>query len=575
MKKLIILMLLAACFNLYAVNLTGSSPTQKVTGTGDEPLDIYLSTTRFSELDSSVLFLQFDMPAAYTTSPFQAGIGHFLTDNIYIGARLSLSNLGPDETKTETLNSDSAVLTDSSGAYTGYNDTTDSQFYNIDNSSISGVLMGGIKLSALNIGFNASVSSTNSTENGKTSATLGAVSADSISSLSFTGPSMNTSKTKTIFDNQGNKTYEEITDYSNDGYKKNETTGYIANAGAKMSIASFVFNGEFNFSMTNYDYSDKSLYTQTKTNFTSVLPVYEGITGLYSYNKTDADKKNIYSQLMLGGKVTTVYPINEKLSIESGLGFRNTDKTYTDGGITDTYNDTLYTVAIDTTNSEFYTTTTTTKAFSSKDEKTYNKKEFTIPVNLKSKLSDRIEVNFYNDSTFLIENTTSNKSGTYTEQVATVTSDDLADDTTTLKTVTFRDASTEGQTIEFTNMSYVGAKFFFTDKLRFNLGSTIYMQPYKLTSSNQYNNGLGTETNTTTVNGVTSDSSTTSIVVDPNSGTNPQSSSVQDASDTYVMYNAGFTYFFSEDMKLDLYMDGNGGNLFDTAEWGLLLTLKY
>lgn len=594
MKKTTLFVLLCFSFSIHAGEIVGgTSPTKEVTSVFSEPIDQYLDTVDFNLLDSSVLFLQFDMPEKDVATAFELGTGKRFNENLYLGGNLSLNGIGSEQIVDETLLIGSSIYADSAENPTGRIDIIESNNSNTSEFAAMANILAGLKLGVFTIGINgnfymADTINGNDTKTGFINTGITAI--DSLTnseligddiSISNLDPTKPTKYTRT-YDIDGNKLSEEGDVYSPDGYKNNKVLSLGLNAGLQLKLSTFILDIKGGFYLDNYDKSLFAQYTNYKTNYDSELPTFSGIQGTYNYKDYMSEVVDISNLLIIFGSISTDYKISDNFVLESGLTYAPSFNIYTDGGISQKFNSTVYTATVV---GAFVETATTANSYNKINDISDITHYLSIPLTVKSTFNNKFNFIINNTLGLYTNSIEDASSAVNVKTVTTHNTDSLINDTIVTTTSIFRDVTTKTDTTNLMNNTNIGAQFYLTNKIRINLGSTLNMTPYSSTTKSVTNSGDGKIIEMTTKDGITYESAAASVFNDPNmddgSGLtegNPEVETIIGLSSSQITYKAGFTYFFSTEMFLDLIMDGNagnGGNIWDTTSWSLLMTIKY
>lgn len=582
MKKIIIFTLLAISFNLVAFDATTSSPTKTITTTFTEAVDQYLDVIDFNLLDTSVLFLQFDAPTESSSSstplsPFTIGMGNRYGENLYLGWNLSIENPGSDEVESSTL---STTLQSDGLTNQGRIDKLTTDSTTTKDSKYDFSLTTGLNIKSFTLGLNGFVSYDESASG--TTTHIGAVSMGTPTTISTynTLPtiSISTSSTKAvvdnIYDNKGNLSETIVTNVNpaSDGYINNINLKYGIVAGTQLKLSNFKLDIRAFLNMNVLDKSQKGENLNYVTNYENNFKDFMGIKNPSSVVKTNAEIIDIRNRLTTRISVSTMLPVLDNFDFETGLIYSLESNIYTNGGITKSYTNVDY--SANNTIDGIITTSKTTNQYDIKSEISDTTNLVILPLTFTSNFSDRFVIAIKNLLTYSLNTNTTTNSGSASETIVTSNSSSLVNDTKKVTTNNYYNDTTDVTTHKINNTIYAGAKFYLTDKVRINLGSTVVLNPFKLINTRPGKDGFATQTIVELIDG---EEVTTNTKVDSNK--TPSKTNTDDSTlpSSVIYYKAGMTYFLNENLQLDLQygMESVTGTIWTPGNWKLLLTAKF
>lgn len=546
---------------LYAVDIVnGTSPTKDVTTMFNEPVDQYLDSVDFKDLDSSVLFLQLGMPGSATPNSFQIGTGTQLNNSLYLAGDFKYKDSGSNFTLSEELGSSSIILTDSYGLYSGHYDEIISTNISQGGLYLGTNLLAGLNIGALKLGITGKVFYDDNAIIGTMFDTgFGLASQNNI--------------VKTSYTNDGIKTFEDSVIYSADGYDKAGTSlKYGIGAGTSLNLGRSILDIKLNVNIDNVDNSTSTGETTFTTLFDTELPTYNGVEGATDYSRTINNQIYSYNNIIGTLSVNSLYYIaSNKFILEPGLDYTPNFKLYQDGGYSISSENNTY--SAEHYNNVYIKTTNTDVTSNYKAEISESGHSISIPFAIKSNYDSKFNFGIKNILTYNINTANSTSQNTSSTTTAVDSTDPSFDNTNTTTEMNGQKSNVDTVSTNIFNMVNVAAQFYFTDKLRVNLGSTVTINPYSVIDTTNSSSGYDTTTTIVETNDVV-----TSEVITPNytlpTGNNSKSSSVKSTTTTSASYQAGLTYFFNQFMTLDLEMQGSG-DIFTSSTWSLFMTIKY
>jgi len=585
---------------LFAVDLSGDelpnysySPTKVSTmETFTSDFESYMDAIDWYFLPSNVLFLQYDTPSQSGPQQAQAGTGATL-GGIYLGAFIG-SDLPRTDADSESYLNTNSVVYDSNGVPVGKKESTTSNELNENLNDTDFDLLVGMELGEMILGVKNSLNLSQDDYSGtldvptliNTSwdAPLDAVGpGDSYTAIPFgTTTAVADSISTTVTDASGTATYDDRVTYHDSGYKEDSTLSDALQVGLQMPMGGFDLQTYIDIGFSMSDDSYKSGMTQSTTYYDDNYADYEGVENAASYTNETYQIDDSYSYLSPGLMINAVLPMSEKVIVEAGLDYdlslrMGDPKSYS-------FSITNYAPSFDGT---YLDTTTTVDTLSMEQETTDMTNTIGIPFKVEVSPSEkfRYAASYKPEIQFgAVENT---YSGTITKTSTVVDGDPNVETVVTTKTGTVEGKTSTTETLELTHNLSLGAQFYLRENLRINIGSWLGITQINKTTTtvDAGDDSSYVETvQTGSADPVTTDSqyanAYASDVADSVTVTNDVAGGFEG-----VYYSLGMTYFFSENMELDLRYTGNaeyqnsegpsGASIFSMGNWAALMTIRY
>lgn len=580
------------------------SNTADVTGgIFEEANDVFLSPTEFSELEQHVLFLQFDMPSA---TLFSQGIelgGSADLFGLYTAGYMRLlpegSNglLGGDE--SQQIEMDQNFLTDGGGLITG---KTEQQqvitSFNREATTEVRLLVGlgsmGIGLGVLHDVDNnfGSYTPAGSVPTTPTFPALGAtVTAATATSFS-------------TFDDEGNLVATNVQQYGL-GTDVNSQLDITASFGMPLTLAGLSLAVGTDVLVGFRDDSESASfesysrvvgsasaisYTPGQTIDGSDPVAIDDLTD-YSYdagmdiNSRITIMPTLYADLELELNETTMGYVGlsymPTLNIYSARYTDNAGAEVRTAGIASTYESTTVDVVVNPADPTLLETTTTTISGWDATEISGMTNTVGLEVGADVTPAENFAFGVRYSPTFSYLSETERQTGEVVETEIVDNGDGVngVDDSVTRTTVSRAGTTTTVRNIALSHTVNTGAQFFLTERIRVNLGAQVDQVLFDRTLTETVTNGVVELTEEEALNTTDAASDAFTLVdyqFDTDVRANPDDEQVQNLNgSSSVFYEAGFTFFFSETMFLDLRMDGSGGDIWNTNEWSLEMTILY
>ncbi len=614
MKRLVVVavtvLLVTAGFAFADSDPVPPSNTSAVTGSiFEEANDKFLSPTDFSELDSSVLFLQFDMPGGgsgpYGEQGFEIGAGTTLSD-IYIGGYYGAAIpgkqglLGGDESTYTNVNE--TFQLDGSGVITGRTTTRDVEtHYRTESLNELRALVG---LGSIGVGLEFYQESDSEFGSFQPTYTL-----PGPGPTAWNGITVNTASQVATTVTSENDAGELVSVVSEEyGLGEDADNGiYVDLKGGttleamgmqispQLDLATFISNesetAAFETFSRTVGAATSIAYTPT-TSLTDEAPTE--ITDLTSYEYAEATENNSFVLLLPSVSADVEMPMNEALTLTGGLGYDfqlplyrstymdNAGAEQTVSGRADYYSSTVVNTAVNGTDPSLTEVTTTTTTAWETEEISRNQHTFTPSVGVEVMPTERFRFGVSYWPRIMLQKTTNAYAGEAVE-VQTIENGDGSsgeDDSVTETTVSRSGYTVVDRDFEFENRVNTGAQFFLIpERLRINLGAEVTNLMIDRRQSETVTDGVLTrevrEADDTTEPAEEDYVVTDSEVYDGVRANPDASRTTSEAGNSSVNYDAGLTFFFDESMFLDLSMNGGGGNIWDTTTWSLEMTILF
>lgn len=592
MQKTFLLLLAALLLMpaaLFAVDLSGDawpnySPTNLSTnGTFTSDFDDYMDTISWSTLPSSVLFMQYDTPSQSGPQQAQVGTGADL-GGIYLGAFLG-SDLPRTDADAESYLNNASVVYDSNGdpvgkqesitSSEGSNSLTDTDFDLLVGLNLGDMVL-GIK-NSLDLDQNDDIGTLNIPgRDGSWNNPLDAVATgDSYPNNPFgTGTAVTDSTSTTVTNAAGTSTYDYRETFDGTGYKKNNTLTDTLQVGLQMPMGGFDLQAyiDLGFSMT--DNSFKAGKITSETYYDDNYDDYEGVDNAVSYTSDSYQMDDAYTTLRPGLMVNAVLPMGENVVVEAGLDYdlslrMGDPKSYSFTGTT-------YTPSFDGT---YLDTTTTVETLSMDQETTDMTNTIGIPLKVEVSPSEKFRYAASYYPQIQLGTVEDSYSGTITWTQTVDDGDPNVETEVTTRTGTVEGKTSTTETLQINHYLSLGAQFYLRENLRINIGSWLGITQVNKTTTTvdagDDSSYIETE-QTGSADPVTTDSqyaaAYASDVADSVTVENDVAGGFSG-----VYYNLGMTYFFSENMELDLRFTGTDvtKDIFSMGNWAALMTIRY
>ncbi|MFP4441869.1 MAG: hypothetical protein ACLFST_02005 [Spirochaetia bacterium] len=579
---------------------TAPSFTRDVTNIFREDQDRYLDPIYWGELGSGVLFLQLDLPGGDTY--FEGGIGLPL-GGLYFGLNYRGGNytdgtLSSNNSIIQT--SDTEYTVDGTGAIQTITETDTVQIGYRDVIYNRAELLLGLSLGDITLGIKNTLLVDNDSYYGTYAPSFIMPTA-----ASFSAPEVdtatNTATTVTTREPGGTEPISMISEEYGLGTNEYSVFSDTLTVGVFMPLGNLSLWGDIGFNLYLRDLGESAAFETYSIDTTSGYPSYTPTTALegntaveiadleqYTYRTATEDTSSTVMIPSLNAGITTPLPFETPVTLEAGvsgeLGFYTYKTPYTDltgtaqtvSGYASDFYETTYTVN-ETSPDVFETTTTSTRAYQAQ-EHSYSYWSVEPEVNLIVEPSDifRFAVGYAPNLTGW--SSTSSYTGgaqsvtTYEDGdgVNGNTDGDDPDDYVVTRTVTRNGESSTIKNFVLEHQVSIGTQFYLVpEKLRINLGSFFTNEMINKQTMTETTSGTVEFTETTSTNGAAAVETDYDIDTTP-----PQEAQYNKISGSlYVDYEAGMTFYFSEDMYLDL--KTYGGYLWDLSNWSLEMTIRF
>ena len=550
-------------------------------------------------IENTVLFLMFDMPTnASTTGSFQAGAGTWL-GGLYLAGFLNVNHPGKDGQNggdAETIDVDTDVLLDGNAQIVGRVETRDElNYYRNQIYDQLRVLVGLGK----NLGIYGSVTYLDYGYFGSYSPTYTFPAPTNWSNPGWFSPSA-PAQTVTVTDNDGTVISKTAAAHG-DGYIRNFNINTDVGVGVNLPLgeSNLALKGVVGFDVVDYsEFAAGQSYTSTPgsdtgTSFTPTIgeggeqPV--AVAGVTSYSYDEYRQVESYLNINPQIDIRFLFPSTETVSLEGGwvldANFRLYSGSYADAtgatanaaGSTATYTQTSFTrtpssigTAVDTTQIDY--------AFAA--DRDFFDIDVSLPMAARFTPSEQFRFGLeYVPTVHSVIQSTS-YTGQTVERVTYEDGDgvDSANDATTVTTVTAAGYSESYQSFEFRHSLSTAAQFFLIPgKLRVNLGAQVNQSMADRADSKTETTGMITyqqEVANGTADAAAEDLIETvySVNTEVRNAVDFSSALALDGAVATVDYDAGFTFFFDENMFLDFNLD-SAGNIWDVNRWSLDMTI--
>ncbi len=577
-----------------------------------EANDLYLSPTGFDEIESSVLFLQFDMPSTFPLAAnqgFEIGAGTTFGD-LYTG--LYFGSIFPGTSGTiESIQVDENFTVDANGLITGRTTSRDeSSDYVFVSYNHARAIVG---LGGVGFGIDFVQDSSSSYGNFVPDFTMpagpawGAVNVDTTALPAAT--------TFTTYDSAGNVTSTSVEGYA-EGFDRGGYAGptynqiggdILAGVGLAVGGINIDVSGEVGvFRQNNNQFAAFESYNRVVGSGSAIT--YEPTTALpgataaeisdlttYFYDEAHEYDQRLLIDPMVG--VDATYALAEWVRLEGGVWYdgeipirtaKYVDVTGTEqriGGTANTYSSVEVTTAVnpaDPTLTE--RTTTVTNAAETQDIS--GSTHYVVPdLGVVLEPSERFRAGISYVPRLTFEGNTTTYAGTAKEVVTVENGDGSsgAGDSVTETTVTRSGYTVSSSTRSLRNRVRTAAQFFLVpERLRINLGAEVDNLMVSRSTSETVTAGMTTyevrealdSTDPAEEDFVRTDYQVDSGLTDPPQPSDHEQSRTEAGSST-VAYEAGLTFFFDDNMFLDLRMDAGGGDIWNTNQWSLEMTILF
>jgi hypothetical protein len=569
-----------------------------------EANDLYLSTTDFGDLMSNALFLQFDMPSGSLGGQgFEIG-GTSDVFGMYMAAYLNAvvegtnGQLGGGDSQTTAIDQDFIVA---GNVITG---KTESRLvevdYDVDSMLDFQALVGigdmGIGIGAMhmaNNGYGSYQANHNYDGNADWDATTvgtGSAAATNFSTFDAAGALVSTSAEQYGLGEDLNQALD-ITASFGMPLSLSETLA--------LEVGADVLVGFRNLSeLAMMDSYVRVVGSGTAISYTPAATVDGSdpvaIADLTSYSYETAMEANKYTLIepSLFGYVTM--PVNEMVTGTAGLMYTPSlslySAKYTDNagaaqkvsGLADTYSSVDISTAVNP--NDFTLTETTTTSVDVWETEAISGMTNTVGLEFGIEVvpSERFRFGVMYSPTIVIGSSTSFFSGQEMQTEITDNGDgvDGVDDEVIRTTVDWGGYSESTKSFEIRNRVNTAAQFFLIpERLRVNLGAQVDNTMIDRVITEIVTNGtitLNEETATDTTDTAATTFVNTNYTFNADVRDDPDDEqTVNQAGSSALMYDAGLTFFFDENMFLDLRMDATGGDIWNTGEWSLEMTILY
>lgn len=578
MTKRFLSVLLVFCLAgsfVFADNDVAASKTRSATaGLFAEDQDKYLDVIDYKDISKTMLFLSMGSPYE-SSSDFQFGFAKRFGE-IFVGSRVTIDRIGKigsnsiTESSTVTLDRDAFGINGTTTVTNKLVNYADSY----DNSVDALIGIG-------NMGFGIGVEHQSTSQTGSFAVNVPTfpTNADAWTGLTNVVGNPTTSTVTTYHDATGVMNYEDSLVYG-DGIKNNTNLGVNLLFGMEMPVAGFdaSFGGGLRLDLTNAN------QTAVETDYirnplTALYTTYQGVDNAVSYRKETADRGYEIMVLnpILGFEVEMPVSFLGGSTLTTGLGYDLNLPIYTgDGGSSYSYNYEAYTTALDGLNLETVVTRRTGEEVTEISEMTNSVLPF---VEVEKVFSERLKLGFGYYPVIEMYSYSTTYTGSTTQTVVT---DNIGTDTDSVVVTTVNRSSVTDETnsISFRNTIAVGTQFMLTQKLRINAGATA--SGGWLTSSttkgsvsgvseyHQYTYEEVTDVADATADGVLTGYDISEVTSDPDQRLS------EDDLNMATSYSAGITYFYDENLKIDMLASlGGSSNIFDFATWTVEFTYSY
>jgi hypothetical protein len=531
--------------------------------------DLYTDVLRYDELIKSVLFFDIqNLPGADITSVnVGAGLVNLVPD-VYLGVKAELKYAGSNGTAT-TESVDEDLIINNSNVITGKSSLTTSTQNYTDYFGFEGGLIAGI-MKMIGVKYTASL--TSEKQNGF---------------LNNSGTTSNGTNTS-VYDAAGALLSSSVTRYGSKVYDKSEFNNYIE-AGVDLGP----FNAKISFDIkdkaSNYTSAKETFSTSANAGYAAYTPA-NAVSGTASainnlsayawedylvYNSTD--KMSLVPGVELGGKID----IDDKLVFRPGLSWEMTLDLFnapyngvdgtaaTVAGYATSYHTIGYTPVL-TVNGLTQTTTADSRYFKTTETAPMTN-AFSLPLQLNWKPSAGFEAAVkYTPSLYFSHNQTVVNESTRT--ITTVNdgtgATGLGSSVTTQNVV--KAESTElTDTITFGHLFNVAGSFYLVpEKLKVNVGAVVSQSLVSQTTTTKSYTGLNTDTTTVVYSNNTASPVVTSATQDMSANPDSTGTTTLGATSVYGDWNAGLSFFFDENLSLDMGLKTAGtGDIFNVGSW--------
>jgi hypothetical protein len=590
----VLLALVLAVATLPARDLSSDdSPTSDTTGGRfGSDFDRYLSVADWSALESNVLFLQFGGPNDMDPGQFQAGTGLYL-GGLYLGAYLG-SAFPRTDADNSTADGGTSQFFVENGRVTAVENSTETR---VEENKLQDTDLGlivGLTVGDIAVGIKNTVDWTQDNETG-TVRPIGPT--DNVPASVFpqfvasfgagdlfgsdlesddTPLGFQTAQTGTstiIRDADGNATYQNAATIGEDGYVNDSEFTNTLSVGAALPLAMFDVTARLDLGFGTGDFSAQASETQFETFYNDDYADFAGVSNAQSYFTETATKSD--SWLLLDPELALAAGMAMSDTLRIGFGVTYGLKTYIGDPISWDYSSTNYTTTIDG-NGFGIDTVETRRSLNVTDDWSRTIHTIHVPVNVQVTPSDVFRYSVEYRPEIVFSKSSQSLSGSYSQTETEVFADPGSPTVVTTQSATIESIEREtlGRTVNH-NLD-LGAQFFLAEKIRVNLGTDVSMQTLNLTKTSVDAGTNSTFTETEAVGDL--DAVTTTDDFNQSISDGAQDRDTVRNSVTAVPnvdYSIGFSYFFSDDMDLDLEYRAATGNIWDLGSWSALMTIRY
>ncbi len=510
-------------------------------GIFSEEQDWYLDTIDFANVDKNLLFFSMGSPGETNVNDFQIGTANIF-DKFYLGTWFKFNTIG----KQGDMGSDQSNDATSSVEYfenpTG---VISSKTTTVDEEAESTFYLNNAGQAT--VGF------------GKHGVTLYAEMDMSNTKGSFdTTGTISTSTVITSEDMEGNLISEAGTVYDDEGFENSSVTRIYAGYGTPLEVAGMTINlrgGIFTgISDQSYKYTEKNFILTPNAG----LADFDGKDDVDYYEKTSVSSNNggnIYLQPEVSGSTTFETPLFGGTTLDVGLAYNfGISLNSTDGEIT------KYTEwdADTISNPGYIETTLVEEEENDETETSYMKHEILPSITLTKDLGDTVMLGFtYAPS---VEFSSQTDESRYSDVITTTFedgTDNTAADYVEVDTTKGPTITTTTKTVTYDYDLGIATQFMFKERLRINVGAEATVQALEFTTEVQEVDGIQEQTVVTYYPDEDGNSVVDSYTYDETTAA-PEQREYNVFSDIDMTYNAGFTFFYSENLQLDMMADMSG-----------------
>lgn len=565
---LLIMLLVAAVVPAIDLDPTEGSPTNTTTGGRfQSDFDKFTDVINWSELESNVLFLQFDGPESDSVSQFQGGTGFFLGD-LYFGGFLGVAFPRTFADNEERVEDQSEIYIENGQVVAKEEfiekDVAEVRLQDTEFDFTFGTTVGEMVVGITNRlqRYQNNFMGTAPLDNGRHISGLengwndpeDAVNQPQFDDFDGNDPfEVGDYRDQSLFQTvaSGNDTtYENNEVFDDEGFVNDQSFSNGTILGAKLPVGPLQLdNYLFFFYSANNQNAEHGL-KESETFFDENLPDFRGVQNASSVNETSATYTNSYGYLTPGLYSQAAFQYSDTVELTGGLAYQLSTRIGDPKSWE--FSNTDYTATYDGT---YVDTDTTDYTVNAEAEISDTLHRIGLPIGVNVTPSDQFRYSVGYEPVFRFGSDETVYSGEIREVRTQTFGDPENPDVVTTEVGTIDGNTESGSFQDLEHRLNLGAQFYLRENFRVNLGTTMSMKTlskYAVTYDADDDNTYVRTQQTGDGDAVTQEYEIDELYADDLSGQDRDQLTNDVMDGPSQTFELGFTYFFNDEMELDL-----------------------